>query len=216
MSFSEITSPFRIVHCADALSWLRDEGTLHGASVITSLPDISEFPQFSVGEWKDWFINTSSLILNSAPEDGVVIFFQSDIRIEGTWLDKGYLCQKAAERTGHSLLWKRIICRTEPGRVTFGRPAYSQLLCFSKAIRDDDAKARADVVPDPGEYVWTRGMSSEAARLSCQYVLDHTTTRKIVNPFCGQGTVLLAANKLGLDAVGIELSRKRAEKSRLI
>ena len=221
--FNENTSPYRVVHCTDALTWLRDEGPLHGASVITSLPDISEFPKLSLDEWKNWFIETAALILTSCSDDGVVIFFQSDIRVEGTWIDKGTLCQRAAEKTGHGLLWKRIICRAPPGQITFGRPSYSQLLCFSKNVRDHDAPsgrgsriARADVVPDPGDYVWARGMASEACRLACQYILDHTSTRKIVNPFCGQGTVLAAANRLGLDAVGIELSRKRAEKSRQI
>ena len=30
------------------------------------------------------------------------------------------------------------------------------------------------------------------------------------DPFCGSGTVLAAANHLGLDALGVELSAKRA------
>ena len=214
--YNELTSPFRMVHCTDAINWLQGEGTLHGASIITSLPDISEFPRFSLEQWKDWFITTSALILKACPDDGVTIFFQSDIRVEGVWVDKGYLCQKAAEETGHSLLWKRIICRAPPGTITFGRPSYSQLLCFSKNNRETVPQARADVVPDPGDYEWTRGMSTTACERACQYILNHTSSRKIVNPFCGQGTILREANRLGLDAVGIELSRKRAEKSRQI
>lgn len=33
---------------------------------------------------------------------------------------------------------------------------------------------------------------------------------EVCDPFCGSGTVLAAANSLGLDAVGVELSSKRA------
>ena len=43
-----------------------------------------------------------------------------------------------------------------------------------------------------------------------------TRTQPIVDPFCGQGTVLAVANELGLDAVGVELNRKRAARSRVL
>jgi len=31
----------------------------------------------------------------------------------------------------------------------------------------------------------------------------------VIDPFCGQGTVLAVANEMGMDALGVELSRKR-------
>jgi tRNA G10 N-methylase Trm11 len=36
----------------------------------------------------------------------------------------------------------------------------------------------------------------------------------VVDPFCGLGSALAVANALGMDAIGVELSRKRAEKAR--
>jgi tRNA/tmRNA/rRNA uracil-C5-methylase (TrmA/RlmC/RlmD family) len=42
----------------------------------------------------------------------------------------------------------------------------------------------------------------------------HTRTRVVVDPFCGRGTALAAANLRGLDAIGVELSAKRAERAR--
>jgi len=38
----------------------------------------------------------------------------------------------------------------------------------------------------------------------------------ILDPFCGVGTVLAVANRLGLDAVGVEKNRKRAEDARAL
>lgn len=206
----------RTVHCADALAWLEGQGVLAGCSLITSMPDVSEFPSLTLSEWKDWFVRTASLVLSRCPEDGVTIFYQTDIKKEGTWVDKGYLVQKAAEQLGHALLWHKVVCRTPPGNVTFGRPAYSHMLCFSRGIRVDLGKATADVLPQAGEVTWTRGMGVQACQVACQFVLRNTPTRTIVDPFCGHGTVLAVANALGLEAVGVELSRKRAKKARAL
>jgi len=206
----------RTVHCADALAWLEAQGVLAGCSLITSMPDVSEFPSFSLAEWKDWFVRTASLVLSRCPDDGVTLFYQTDIKKDGTWVDKGYLVQKAAEQSGHALLWHKIVCRTPPGSTTFGRPAYSHMLCFSRGLRADLSKSTADVLPQAGEVTWTRGMGVQACLVACRYVLENTPTRTIVDPFCGHGTVLAVANDLGLDAVGVELSRKRAKKARAL
>ncbi|ATB30083.1 DNA methyltransferase [Melittangium boletus] len=206
----------RTVHCADALEWLAGQGVLTGCSLITSMPDLSEFPSFTLAEWKDWFVRTAGLVLSRCPDDGVTVFYQTDIKKDGTWVDKGYLVQKAAEQQGHALLWHKVVCRAPAGQVTFGRPAYSHLLCFSRGIRADLARSSADVLPQAGEVTWTRGMGVQACLAACRYVLANTPTRTIVDPFCGHGTVLAVANDLGLDAVGVELSNKRARKARAL
>ncbi|HYO71424.1 MAG TPA: SAM-dependent methyltransferase [Archangium sp.] len=206
----------RTVHCADALAWLEAQDVLAGCSLITSMPDVSEFPSLSLAEWKEWFVRTASLVLSRCPDDGVTIFYQTDIKKDGTWVDKGYLVQKAAEQLGHSLLWHKVVCRTAPGSVTYGRPAYSHMLCFSRGLRADLSKSTADVLPEAGEVTWTRGMGVQACLVACRYVLENTPTRTIVDPFCGHGSVLAVANWLGLDAVGVELSRKRAKKARAL
>jgi len=68
-----------------------------------------------------------------------------------------------------------------------------------------------DVLPLAGPVTWTRGMGLEACRMACKFVTDNTATRTIVDPFCGHGTVLAVANEMGLNAIGVELSRKRAK-----
>jgi hypothetical protein len=202
------------VHCEDAISWLGARSALPGCSFVTSLPDVSELAGFSLDRWREWFVSAAALVLSRCPPDGVAIFFQTDIKKEGEWVDKGYLVGKAAERTGARTLWHKIVCRAAPGSTTFGRPAYSHMLCFSPGLRIDLARASPDVLPEAGEMTWTRGMGVKACVAACRFILASTPTRTVVDPFCGRGTALAVANALGLDAVGVELSPKRARQAR--
>lgn len=204
----------RTVHCDDAIAWLNAQPVLAGCSIITSLPDLSEFPQFTLEQWKEWFISTAELVLSRAPDDGVTIFYQTDIKKEGTWVDKAYLCQKAAERAGHQLLFHKVVCRALPGNTTFGRPSYSHMICFSRKARAEVSKSFADVLPEAGEATWTRGMGTKACEAAIRFIKENTATRVVVDPFCGHGAVLAIANNMGLDSIGVELSRKRAQKAR--
>ncbi len=209
------SSPERDVVCADAIEWLNAQGKLEGASVVASMPDISEFPKWSLEKWKEWFKSTAALIMTKVPDDGVVVFYQSDIKYEGVWVDKGYLVQKAAEEVGLELLWHKIVCRVKPGYITFGRPAYSHVLCFSKNVRlFDFSKTTADVIPELGEKTWERGMGLANCLMIVNFIKNFTESKRIVHPFCGEGSILAAANILGVNAQGIEKSPKRAEKAR--
>lgn len=204
----------RVVLCEDAITWLQKQESLADCSLVASLPDISEFPTFTLSQWKQWFTETAQLILSKTPENGVTLFYQSDIKHEGTWVDKGFLCQRAAENEGHELLWHKIVCRSPAGTTTFGRPAYSHLLCFSKGLKADVSKSTPDVIPDLGEKTWQRGMGLEATILMAKFIAEQTPTKTIVNPFCGEGSILAAANAFHLNAIGIERSPKRVEKAK--
>lgn len=204
----------RTVYCEDALAWLEARPALEGCSVVASLPDVSEFPSLTVPQWKGWFVGAAAKVLSRVPADGVAVFYQSDVKKDGAWVDKGYLVSKAAEAEGFDTLWHKVVCRRAPGTVTFGRPAYSHLLCFSRGLKADAARSTADVMPEAGEVTWTRGMGLHACMVACRFILEQTRTRTVVDPFCGHGTALAVANALGLDAVGVELSRKRARRAR--
>mmetsp|Transcript_14827 Transcript_14827/g.20645 ORF Transcript_14827/g.20645 Transcript_14827/m.20645 type:complete len:94 (+) Transcript_14827:297-578(+) len=43
--------------------------------------------------------------------------------------------------------------------------------------------------------------------------LGHTA---IVNPFCGKGDILAVANAFGMDAIGVEMHKKRARRARAV
>lgn len=209
-----MSSEDRIVYAEDALAWLRARGRIPGASLVASLPDYSEFPGLSLGEWKIWFRDAAALVLESTPDEGIALFFQSDIKLEGEWIDKAFLVQTAAEASGHALLFHKILCRAAPGATTCGKPAYSHLLAFSRSVRPPTERSTADVIPDLGEKAWVRGMGFSACRIAIDLVARETSTRTIVNPFCGYGSVLAVANAAGMRAIGIERSPKRADRAR--
>lgn len=203
------SGPKRRVICADALEWLAEAEALAGAAVVTSLPDVCEFNGLSLERWRSWFLRAASAIFSALPLGSPAIFYQTDIKVDGVWIDKAYLCQRAAEAAGVSLLWHKIVCRKAPGVTTYGRPAYAHLLAFARGLRDDPARSVADVLADGGWMTWRRAIGVDAARLACRYVKRVTPLGRIVDPFCGQGTILAVANDLGLDAIGVDLSAKR-------
>ena len=208
------SAPTRVVHHANALEWLELQGVLEGVSMITSLPDISEFPNWTLDAWRDWFTAAAGRVLTSCAPSGITLFYQTDITRDGVYIDKSFLCQTAARNVGQELIFHKIICRAPPGSVTYGRPGFAHLVGFSEQVRPQTAKARPDVLEDAGSVTWTRGMGIAACRLACQLVVDHTQTRTIIDPFCGHGGVLAVANQLGLNAVGVEINRRRAARAR--
>lgn len=206
----------RTIHCADAIEWLKAAPIIEGASYIASMPDISEFQKATLIEWKEWFSNTARLVMEKTPDDGVSIFYQSDIKVEGTWIDKAYIIQKVAESLGHELLWHKIVCRYPAGTITFGRPAYSHMLCFSKKFRIDISKNTPDVLGVIGDKTWERGMGYHACDLIARFLSKETKTKTLIHPFCGEGGMLAVANTWGLDGIGIERSPKRAKRAETI
>jgi len=209
-------TPRQIVHHGDAVAWLRARGRMDGASVITSLPDVSELPSADLHGWQRWFEDAAQLVMETVGDDGVAIFFQSDIRRGGLWIDKGAMVARAGERAGAALLFHKIVCRKPAGTVTFGRASYSHLLGFGRAVRPAVGRSTADVLPDAGFMPGSKSMGVNACADACRFVLRETTTRTIVDPFCGFGTVLAVANAMGMDAVGVDLSARMCRKARAL
>jgi len=178
------------------------------------LPDLSEFPHLSQAQWEDWFETAAGLVLRGCPSDGVCLFYQTDRKGPNGWVDKAYLCQKAARALDLRLLWHKIVCRVPPNNPTFGRPGYSHLLCFSAGLELDLSRSYADVLVQAGRASWTRGIGLEVCHWICRFLTRQTRVHTLIAPFCGQGLALAVANTYGLNAIGIELSPKRARQAR--
>jgi hypothetical protein len=210
------SAPRRIVHCEDGVAWLRAARLAPDHALVTSLPDTSELPELGFEGWRDWFVEVAELACRAVDGSSVAIFYQTDVKRDGRWVDKAFLVQLAAERAGSHLLWHRIVPRVPPGTTTFGRPAYAHLLCVSRELRLEPARSAPDVLPRLGEMTWPRAMGREACEHVARFLVEHTRCRTVVDPFCGLGTMLAVANRLGLDAVGVERSPKRAARARAL
>lgn len=204
----------RTVHQGDGLAWLREHPLPKDHSIVTSLPDSSELSGLTFEQWRQWFSDAAALICRQLAPTAAAVFFQTDVKRDGAWVDKAYLVQRGAEAAGSALLWHKVVCRAPAGTTTFGRPAFAHLLACSRALRLAPGDATADVLPRLGEMTWARAMGVEACVAACRFLARHAQARVIVDPFCGLGTALAVANALGLDGVGVELSKKRAEKAR--
>lgn len=204
--------PRRTIHMGDGVAWLASTDLDGSAAIVTSLPDVSEVGM-DLARWRSWFEDTVALACSRVADTSVAIFYQTDIKLEGRWIDKGYLVSRGAERADSQLLWHRIVCRFKAGTVTMGRPTYSHFMCFSRGLSLPSDESAADVLPDPGDMPWARAMGTSACRAAVRFIKRHTRCTTIVDPFCGHGTMLAVANAHGLDAVGVELSAKRARKA---
>jgi hypothetical protein len=205
----------RIVQ-AEALAWLAENPAKPGMSVITSLPDVSELPSRDFSEWRSWFLRAARAVIAWLPTDGVAIFYQSDIRLDGVWVDKSYLVMCAAEAERTELVWHKIMCRQPPGTIALGRPSYSHMLCVTKTPRARPRFPGPDVLADAGEQAWSRAMGAAACQVACRYLRDETNTRVVVDPFCGRGSVLAVASALGFDVIGVDIVAKRCRAARTL
>ena len=213
MSASTDRSPQREVHCADAIPWMQARGRMAGACAVTSLPDVSEVG-LALPAWREWFLAAVQLVVAAVPDDSAAIFFQSDIKRDGCWIDKGALVMSAAEAAGARVLFHKLICRRPPGTLTLGRPGYTHLIAVSRTLRCPDVLPIPDIITDAGRQPWVRAMGVRAAAHAVRFARDQAGAKIIFDPLCGVGTVLAVANRLGLDALGVEKAKKRCEQSR--
>lgn len=207
--------PVREVHCADAIPWLQARGVIPGACAVTSLPDVSEV-NLPLPAWRTWFLEAVRLVVDAVPAESAALFFQSDIKRDGVWIDKGAMVVRAAEDAGARVLFHKIVCRRPPDLLTYGRPGFTHLIAVSRAMVCPEVLPLPDVITDAGRQPWVRAMGIRAAAHAVRFARDQAKARVIVDPFCGVGTVLAVANALELDAIGVEKSRKRAEQSQAL
>jgi hypothetical protein len=203
----------RTVHHGDGIAFLAAAKFAADHAIITSLPDHSELPSLGIAAWKQWFVDTVALACRALADDGIAVFYQTDVKHDGRWIDKGHLVHSGVDAAGSHVLWHKIVCRVAPGSITFGRPAYAHMLAASRGLRLSPGVSTADVLPALGHMSWSRAMGGAACEAAIAQVAK-LGARVVVDPFCGYGSILAAANAHGLDAIGVELSKKRVARAR--
>ena len=166
--------------------------------------------------WRTWFLHAVRLVVDAVPDESASVFFQSDIKRDGVWIDKGAMVVRAAEDAGAHVLFHKIIARREPGMLTLGRPGYTHLIAVSRAMKCPEVLPIPDIITDAGRLTWVRAMGVRAAAQAVRFAKEQAGAKIVFDPFCGVGTVLAVANTLGLDALGVEKEKKRCEQARLL
>ena len=191
---------------------MKERGCIEHACAVTSLPDVSEVG-LALSVWRIWFLEAVRLVVESVPDESAALFFQSDIKRDGRWIDKGALVIRAAEDAGAHVLFHKVVCRRPPGMLTMGRPGYTHLIAVSRAMQCPEVLPIPDVIADAGRQPWMRAMGVRAAAHAVRFARDQVGAKTVFDPFCGVGTVLAVANTLGLDALGVEKAKKRYEQA---
>eukprot|EP00931_Biecheleriopsis_adriatica_P037764 TRINITY_DN21664_c0_g1_i1.p1 TRINITY_DN21664_c0_g1~~TRINITY_DN21664_c0_g1_i1.p1 ORF type:complete len:143 (-),score=17.84 TRINITY_DN21664_c0_g1_i1:23-451(-) len=119
---------------------------------------------------------------------------------------------------GARLLWHKVIFSGKVGaggRNSFSA-GYTHYICFTTSHDAEplDGCAFPDVIRK-GLSTWASGSGAHCVELACAYLKARGCTL-VVDPFCGEGAVLAIANALGLTALGVELTRKRARLGRTL
>src|SRR5207237_3397017 len=140
-----------------------------------------------IADWRTWFVDTISLACRAVADDAVAIFYQTDVKHDGRWVDKGHLVMCGADAAGSHALWHKVVCRVPPGTVAFGRPAYAHVICLSRQRRLLPGASTADVWPALGAMSWSRAMGAAACDAIARFVVS-IGARVVVDPFCGMGS----------------------------
>ena len=201
----------KTIICQDAKKYLESQESI--PSVITSLPDMEEV-NMELDDWKIWFEEMVRLILLKLQPHQYAIFYQTDRKHKGRYIDKSYLCNNAAHDSGVDMIFHKIVMKSNPKNISLFRPNYTHLLCYSKG--GTPQKATPDFIDEDviekGEMAYKNAMGLQACQFAVNFVKPVTDT--ILDPFCGMGSVLRIANDSGLRAIGVDIDPKMCEKAK--
>lgn len=180
---------------ADMFHWLPAHH--RAGAVVTVLPDADEIgmgPQ----TYEGWLRGAASTCF--AYSSGPTVFYQTDRMYSGRWQDKAHIITAVADTAGIGMLWHKVVLRRDPGKVDLHRPTWSHLLAFGPGR---PGKRRPDVI-DAGGYLWRDGMGTAAAAFVADWLTEVGVTT-VLNPCCGEGTVVAACADAGLDVYGCDI-----------
>ncbi len=199
----------RDIVCGDALPWLsQNEGTFD--AIVTSIPDQSEV-NLPMEKYTEFFKDSARLCLNAVKPAGYCIFLQTDRKQKGLFPKDFYITQEAMQ-LGFRMMWHKIALRTEPGKSDLFRPTYSHMLCFSK--KGSPGKATPDVLYR-GPITYDNAFGMDAVKSVLEF-LKTQKVKKVVDPFVGSGTTVALANKMGMNAVGVDIDPAQCKKARAL
>lgn len=194
--------------CDDSLNYMQGKKF---DVIITSLPDMEEVG-LNKQDWILWVKKTCKILANTLGNKGIIFFYQTDRKNEGEIIDKKTLISNEFITLGYKNVLSKIVLKRDVGKIDLFRPTYTNLFAFSKFIKS--GKATPDVL-HCGKMIYNNAMGLNAVKVCIDFLKDKGIKSTILDPFCGQGSVLIISNHYGFDAVGVEILPEQAEKSRI-
>lgn len=193
------------VDTADLFEWLPEAAIARpGSAVVTVLPDAQEVGMTHAA-WRRWFTAAAALCFEASA--GPTVFLQTDRLHDGQWTDKAGLI---ATMAGHDpLLWHKIVLRRDPWKVDLHRPTYSHLIAYGPGA--GPGRRTPDVIHG-GKPWWRNGIGVDAARFIAGWLRD-VGVSSILNPACGEGTILSACSR-SMAVAGCDVDEDRAASAR--
>jgi len=200
----------RTVIQAEALAWLNGQEPDSYLAIVTSLPDPEEVG-ISIQKWKTWIAAVAESIDRVLDPRGIAVFYQTDRRVNGEILDKKSRISAAFYDLGYRTVLSKIALTQNPDTTNLFRPTYTNLFAVSK--KATSGQATPDVF-GAGKKVYPNATGLKAATVALEYVRSQVGDVVILDPFCGQGSILKIANDLGLDSIGIDIDESQVLKAR--
>lgn len=184
----------RRVDVADAFGWLP---TVTGLGPVVAYPPERIDLDPATQEYGLFYMGVVDACMEAAGPNPFVLF-TVDRLAQGRWWSKEHLFGS------EGLVWHRIYLTQAVGSVNLRRPTYTHGYAFGAR----PGKRRPDVVLATTRN-WERGLQVEAAADAIDWLAEVAPAGPIINPFCGKGTILKAANDTGRDAYGCDTDGDR-------
>ena len=194
--------------CMDALKWLQQQPEKSVSNVITGICDLDEMSGLDVPKYLEFFKSVGDQVFKKLKPDGYAIFIQTDRKYQKNWIDKSYILNHLARMNGFKLVWHKIVLHRDVNSTDLHRPTYAHMLCYT--VTGTSGAATPDVIPVSSK-TYKNATPKLAAERAVEFISKYSPYSEIVDPFVGQGTIVVAANDRGLNAVGIDIDPNQIE-----
>lgn len=188
----------------DAFDYLKE---FKQKAIITSLPDMDEI-NMDIPEWTKWITRACIQLAAALDDDGIIFFYQTNRKHKGYLIDKSWMITNCFYFLGYKKIHEKIVLKQKVNTVSLFRPAHSKIFSFSKKLTS--GKGVPEVF-DTGKMLYKNAMGYNAAKSCVNYIKKHVDTDTILDPFCGQGSVLKIANDMGMNAIGIDILKEQCK-----
>ena len=198
----------RQIIVADSLIWLKKQKNI--PNVITGICDLDE-TNMNMKDYLIFFKQVATLIFKNLSKNGYAIFMQTDRKYNKEWIDKSSILTNIALENGLKLVWHKIILNRDVGKIDLFRPTYSHMLCYT--YEGTSGAATTDVI-NVSKRLYKNATPINAAKIALEFVKKYNTiSSDIIDPFVGQGTIVALANKMNMNAIGIDIDSEQAKKA---